>query len=98
MTVRKTANSAVRRSAIKQAEPEKSLFLSRDESWMKFNERVREEAQDPTNPLMERVKFLAITASNLDEFVEIRIAGIMQRIEDGYKEVGPAGPTPDKAF
>ena len=60
---------------------------------MAFNRRVLEEAQDSTNPLLERVKFLAITASNLDEFAEIRIAGIMQRIEDGYKECGPDGLT-----
>ncbi len=58
-------------------------FLSRDESWLRFNERVLEEAEDATNPLLERVKFLAITASNLDEFIEIRVAGMMQRIEDG---------------
>ena len=58
-------------------------FFSRDESWLRFNERVLEEAVDTTNPLLERVKFLAITASNLDEFIEIRVAGMMQRIEDG---------------
>ncbi len=58
-------------------------FFSRDESWLRFNDRVLEEARDETNPLLERVKFLAITASNLDEFVEIRVAGILQRIEDG---------------
>ena len=58
-------------------------FFGRDESWLRFNGRVLEEAADETNPLLERVKFLAITASNLDEFVEIRIAGILQRIEDG---------------
>lgn len=58
-------------------------FFGRDESWMRFNARVLEEAQDESNPLLERVKFLAITGSNLDEFVEIRIAGILQRIEDG---------------
>ena len=57
-------------------------YFSRDESWLKFNGRVLEEAQDVSNPLLERVKFLAITASNLDEFVEIRVAGILQRIED----------------
>ncbi len=62
------------------------LYFSRDESWMHFNERVLEEAQDASNPLLERVKFLAITASNLDEFVEIRVAGILQRIEDGYDQ------------
>ena len=58
-------------------------FFSRDESWLRFNERVLEEAVDASNPLLERVKFLAITASNLDEFIEIRVAGMMQRIEDG---------------
>jgi polyphosphate kinase len=66
-----------------------SLFFSRDESWMRFNQRVLEEAQDETNPLLERVKFLAITASNLDEFVEIRVAGFLQRIEDGYNLAQP---------
>ena len=71
-----------------------SLFIGRDESWMSFNRRVLEEAQDPENPLLERVKFLAITASNLDEFVEIRVAGILQRIEDGYTEPGFDGLTP----
>lgn len=68
-----------------------SLFLGRDTSWLKFNRRVLEEAEDPSNPLLERVKFLAITASNLDEFVEIRVAGILQRIEDGYNEIDPDG-------
>lgn len=67
-------------------------FFSRDVSWLKFNERVLEEAQDETNPLLERVKFLAITASNLDEFVEIRIAGILQRIEDATDQ----GQAPDE--
>src|SRR5271163_2435815 len=76
-----------------------NLFFSRDESWMRFNQRVLEEAQDETNPLLERVKFLAITASNLDEFVEIRVAGFLQRIEDGYNLAQPAdegGLTPQE--
>lgn len=63
--------------------PVATRFFSRDESWLRFNERVLEEAVDASNPLLERVKFLAITASNLDEFIEIRVAGMMQRIEDG---------------
>jgi polyphosphate kinase len=74
------------------------LFFSRDESWLRFNGRVLQEAEDPRNPLLERVKFLAITASNLDEFVEIRVAGVMQRIEDGYNEAGPDGLTPEQTF
>ncbi len=76
-----------------------SLFFSRDESWMRFNQRVLEEAQDQSNPLLERVKFLAITASNLDEFVEIRVAGFLQRIEDGYNLAQPpdeGGLTPQE--
>ena len=78
-----------------------NLFFGRDESWLRFNQRVLEEAQDATNPLLERVKFLAITASNLDEFVEIRVAGILQRIEDGHRRrptlPDEGGLTPDRA-
>src|ERR1700726_1174985 len=88
--------SATKRSSRKSVNAKKAaettvenLFLSRDESWMRFNQRVLEEAQDEANPLLERVKFLAITASNLDEFVEIRVAGILQRIEDGYYQAQP---------
>src|ERR1700728_2991963 len=87
-------------NAKKSAEPVvENLFFSRDESWMRFNQRVLEEAQDETNPLLERVKFLAITASNLDEFVEIRVAGFLQRIEDGYNLAQPpdeGGLTPQE--
>ncbi len=85
-----TTRTARRRSSAKRAavkQPGKSLFFSRDESWLRFNQRVLEEAQDETNPLLERVKFLAITASNLDEFVEIRVASFLQRIEEGHNEV-----------
>ena len=74
------------------------LFNGRDYSWMQFNRRVLEEAEDPTNPLLERVKFLAITGSNLDEYVEIRQAGLMQRIEDGYREPGYDGLRPDESL
>lgn len=75
-----------------------NLLIGRDESWIQFNRRVLEEAQDTSNPLLERVKFLAITASNLDEFVEIRVAGLLQRIEDGYTEAGPDGLTPQQSL
>jgi len=77
---------------------QESLFLSRDESWLNFNRRVLEEAQDDSNPLLERVKFLAITASNLDEFVEIRVAGVLQRIEDGYSDPSPDGATLEQSL
>jgi polyphosphate kinase len=78
--------------------PKQKLFNGRDHSWMQFNRRVLEEAEDPANPLLERVKFLAITGSNLDEYVEIRQAGLMQRIEDGYREPGFDGLRPDESL
>ncbi|MGD0989513.1 MAG: polyphosphate kinase 1 [Candidatus Sulfotelmatobacter sp.] len=68
-------------------------YLNRDTSWLAFNKRVLEEAEDPGNPLLERLKFLAISASNLDEFFEIRVASMLQQIEDGYNEAGPDGLT-----
>jgi len=74
------------------------LFTGRDHSWMQFNRRVLEEAEDPANPLLERVKFLAITGNNLDEYVEVRQAGLMQRIEDGYREPGYDGLRPDESL
>src|ERR1700759_5130116 len=73
-----------------------SLVLNREASWLAFNRRVLEEAEDPRNPLLERAKFLAITARNLDEFFEIRVGGLMQRIEDGQTEPGPDGRTPQE--
>ena len=72
-----------RRSAKAPSVPPGGRLIDRDESWLQFNSRVLEEADDTSNPLLERVKFLAITASNLDEFVEIRVAGVLQRLEEG---------------
>jgi len=69
-------------------------YLNRHESWLNFNRRVLEEALDDTNPLLERVKFLAITASNLDEFVEVRLSGLLQQVEHGLQETGPDGLSP----
>ncbi len=66
-------------------------YINRHESWLAFNRRVLEEALDEGNPLLERVKFLAITASNLDEFVEVRVAGLLQQVEHGNPRTGPDG-------
>src|SRR6188768_2739204 len=73
-------------------------FINRELSWLEFNRRVLEEAQDPTQPLIERVKFLTIVSSNLDEFFEIRVAGIKQQIESETSDVGPDGLTPTETF
>ena len=73
-------------------------FINRELSWLEFNRRVLEEAQDPTQPLIERVKFLTIFSSNLDEFFEIRVAGIKQQIESETSDVGPDSLSPTETF
>jgi polyphosphate kinase len=71
-------------------------YLNRHVEWLAFNRRVLEEARDLGNPLLERVKFLAITANNLDEFVEIRVSSFLQRIEHGSREISPDGLTTEE--
>ena len=69
----------------------REAFLDRELSWLEFNQRVLEEAQDPGNPLLERIKFLAIGANNLDEFFEVRVARLLQMAESGVPVDGIAG-------
>ncbi|MFG1947851.1 RNA degradosome polyphosphate kinase [Nonomuraea sp. NPDC048826] len=69
-------------------------FLNREESWLQFNERVLELAEDPSLPLLERVRFLAIFASNLDEFFRVRVAGLKRRMATGLLRRTKSGLKP----
>jgi polyphosphate kinase len=71
-----------------------SAYANREQSWLAFNGRVLAQAQASANPLLERVKFLAIVSSNLDEFFEIRVAGLIQQVDSGSGELSLDGLTP----
>ncbi|MEZ6096726.1 MAG: polyphosphate kinase 1 [Pirellulaceae bacterium] len=73
-----------------------SRFINRELSWIEFNRRVLEQAMNPDVPLLERVKFLAITASNLDEFFMVRVGSLLYAIKNNRNSVDPAGLSPTK--
>ena len=72
------------------------IYFNRELSWLAFNRRVLEQAQTDRHPLIERVRYLAITGSNLDEFFQIRVAGLMQQRDSGVTEPGPDGLNPSQ--
>jgi polyphosphate kinase len=75
-----------------------SLYIGRELSWLDFNDRVLQLVEDPETPLMERVKLAAIWSSNLDEFFQIRVAGVHDQIDAGLADPGPDGLTPSQTI
>jgi polyphosphate kinase len=97
----RAAAPAVQTAQIESAMPQAgdlpdNRYLNREMSWLDFNTRVLTLAEDPTTPLLERVKFLAIFAGNLDEFYMVRVAGLKRRIQTGLPILSPGGESPSE--
>src|SRR5687767_11447337 len=97
---RRPVREAARRPPLRVVPPQEidpadlkhpALYINRELSWLEFNERDLAQARDATHPLLERVKFLAITAANLDEFFMIRVATTLKKLREGIEDVAPDG-------
>ncbi|HEY4393537.1 MAG TPA: RNA degradosome polyphosphate kinase, partial [Polyangia bacterium] len=95
---RRSRKNAVPKPPVVNDPANAKLFINRELSWLGFNERVLEEARDATVPLVERLKFLAIVASNLDEFFMVRVAGLKQQMESEVVERSFDGLTATETF
>jgi polyphosphate kinase len=91
---KKTSKISPRDGKPRNLRHQKQLLINRELSWLDFNERVLQEALDPRHPLLERLKFLAIFSSNLDEFFMVRVSGLQEALEGGFGERSPDGMTP----
>ncbi|MDP1798119.1 MAG: polyphosphate kinase 1 [Planctomycetaceae bacterium] len=78
------------------ADPNEPRFFNRELSWLEFNQRVLDQAHDPSLPLLERLKFLAISGSNLDEFASVRLGTLQGLLEEGRRQADAAGLTPEQ--
>lgn len=93
-TMEQNATPTPKSQKTKAKSAHKCAYFNRELSWLAFNRRVLDLCNDPNQPLMERMKFLAIVSSNLDEFFEIRVAGLIQQVDSGVVEVGIDGLGP----
>src|SRR5687767_15181279 len=97
---RRPVREAARRPPLRVVPPQEidpadlknpALYINRELSWLEFNERVLAQARDASHPLLERLKFLAITGTNLDEFFMIRVSTTQKKLREGIEDVAPDG-------